>query len=198
MTKQNTESENSDINETVVQQPTASETTITSAEAEVTMPANEQDTQTQEIQSKTSEKQIEEEPVRSFTDYIEEFRQKEVQFGSLLDEPQVEPFSALMPGEDPERNEFTPGWTNTPLGDSVLLEGTPIADEEVESHSNTQIVLPVGENGNGAHGHRWFGVCCRDFLFLRLRAGFIALVIAFGVFYFLAKVWPAPTFVRAT
>ncbi|HEY6287343.1 MAG TPA: NYN domain-containing protein, partial [Ktedonobacteraceae bacterium] len=150
MTTQNTESENSDINETVVQQPTASETTITSAEAEVIMPANEQDTQTQEIQSKTSEKQIEEEPVRSFTDYIEEFRQKEVQFGSLLEEPQVEPFSALMPGEDPGRNEFTPGWTNTPLGDSLLLEATPIAAEDVESHSNTQIVLPVGENGNGA------------------------------------------------
>ena len=46
--------------------------------------------------------------MRSFTDYIEEFRQKEVQFGSPLEEPQVEPFSALMPGEDPGRNEFAP------------------------------------------------------------------------------------------
>jgi len=80
VTTQNNEPENNDTNETVVQQPTASETPITSAEAEVTMPANEQDTQTHEIQSKTSEKQIEEEPVRSFTDYIEEFRQNEVQF----------------------------------------------------------------------------------------------------------------------
>ncbi len=150
MTTQNTEPENIDINETVVQQPSASEIPITSAEAEVTTPANEQDTQTQEIQLKTSEEQIEEEPVRSFTDYIEEFRQKEVQFGSLLEEPQVEPFSALMPGEDQERNEFTPAWTSTPLGDSILLEGTPFAAEDVESHSNTQIVLPVGENGNGA------------------------------------------------
>ncbi len=149
MTTQNNEPENNDTNETVVQQPTASETPITSAEAEVTMPANEQDTQTHEIQSKTSEKQIEEEPVRSFTDYIEEFRQKEVQFGSLLEEPQVEPFSALMPGEDSGSNEFTPGWTNTPLGDSILLEGSPIAVEDVESHSNPQIVLPVGETGNG-------------------------------------------------
>jgi uncharacterized LabA/DUF88 family protein len=114
VTTQNTESENSDINETVVQQPSASETPITSAE--VTIPANEQDTQTQEIQLEPSEKQIEEEPVRSFTDYIEEFRQKEVQFGSLLEEQQVE----------------------------------PLAVEVVESHSNAQNVLPVGENGNGA------------------------------------------------
>ncbi len=99
MTKQNTESENSDLNETVVQQPSTSETPIASAEAEFAMPANEQDTQTQEIQLKASEKQIEEEPVRSFTDYIEEFRQKEVQFGSLLEAPQEEPFSALTPGD---------------------------------------------------------------------------------------------------
>ena len=150
MTKQNTESENSDINETVVQQPSASETPVTSSEAEFAMPANEQDTQTQEIQLKSSEKQIEEEPVRSFTDYIEEFRQKEVQFGSLLEAPQEEPFSALTPGEDQARNEFTPGWTYRPLGDSILPEGTPFAVEDVESRSNTQIVLPVGENGNGA------------------------------------------------
>jgi len=150
VTKQNTESENSDINETVVQQPSASETPVTSSEAEFAMPANEQDTQTQEIQLKSSEKQIEEEPVRSFTDYIEEFRQKEVQFGSLLEAPQEEPFSALTPGEDQGRNEFTPGWTYRPLGDSILPEGTPFAVEDVESRSNTQIVLPVGENGNGA------------------------------------------------
>ena len=150
MTKQNTESENSDLNETVVQQPSTSETPIASAEAEFAMPANEQDTQTQEIQLKASEKQIEEEPVRSFTDYIEEFRQKEVQFGSLLEAPQEEPFSALTPGEDQGRNESTPGWTNRPLGDSILPEGTPFAVEDVESRSNTQIVLPVGENGNGA------------------------------------------------
>ncbi len=150
MTKQNTESENSDLNETVVQQPSTSETPIASAEAEFAMPANEQDTQTQEIQLKSSEKQIEEEPVRSFTDYIEEFRQKEVQFGSHLEAPQEEPFSALTPGEDQARNEFTPGWTYRPLGDSLLPEGTPFAVEDVESRSNTQIVLPVGENGNGA------------------------------------------------
>jgi len=149
VTTQNNEPENNDTNETVVQQPTASETPITSAEAEVAMPANEQDTQTQEIQLKTSEKQIEEEPVRSFTDYIEEFRQKEVQFGSLLEEPQVEPFSALIPGEVSGSIEFTTGWTNTPLGDSILLEGSPIAAEDVESHSNPQNVLPVGETGNG-------------------------------------------------
>ena len=149
MTTQNTEPENSDINENVVQQQSASETPITSAEAEVVMPANEQDTQTHEIQLKTSEKQIEEEPMRSFTDHIEEFRQNEVQFGSPLEEPQVEPFSALIPGEDPGRNEFAPGWTITPLGDNILLEETPIAVENGEAHSDIKIVFPVGENGNG-------------------------------------------------
>ena len=82
MTTQNTEPENNDINETVVQQQSASETPITSTEAEVGIPVNEQDTQTHEIQLKSFEKQIEEEPVRSFTDYIEEFRQNEVQFSS--------------------------------------------------------------------------------------------------------------------
>jgi len=150
VTTQNTEPEKSDINETVVQQSSASETPITSAEVEVVLPANEQDTQTDEVQLKTSEKQIEEEPVRSFTDYIEEFRQKEVQFGSLLEEPQVESFSALIPDENPSRNEFAPDWTNTPLGDSILLEETPMAVEDVESRSNTQIDLPGGEKGNGA------------------------------------------------
>ena len=148
MTKQNTESENNDINETVVQQSSASETPIASDEAEVTMPANEQDTQTDEIQSNVSEKQIEEEPLRSFTDYIEEFRQKEVQSGSLPEESQSEPFSALMPDEGPGLNEFASRWTNTPLGDSILLEEIPIDVEDVESHSENQI-LPVGENGNG-------------------------------------------------
>ncbi len=112
------------------------------------MPAHEQDTQTDEIQSNASEKQIEEEPLRPFTDYIEEFRQKEVQYGSLPEGPQVEPFSALMPDEGPGIYEFASSWTNTPLGDSVLLGEIPIAVEDVESHSENQIVSPVGENGN--------------------------------------------------
>jgi uncharacterized LabA/DUF88 family protein len=149
VTTQNTESENSDINETVVQQQPASETPTASDEAEVTMPANEQDTQTDEIQLNASEKQIEEEPLRSFTDYIEEFRQNEVQYNSLLEEPQVEPFSALMPGEGQGLNEFASDWTNTPLGDSILLEEIPISSGDVESHSEIQNTLPAGENGNG-------------------------------------------------
>ena len=150
MTTQNIEPENNDINETVVQQSSASETPTTSAEAEVAMPANEQDTQTQEIEIKTSEQQIEEEPLRSFTDYIEEFRQKEVHFGSLLEEPQAEPFSALIPGEDQGGSEFTPGWANTPFGESTLLEGAPFTIEDVTNQSSTQSVIPVGDNGNGA------------------------------------------------
>jgi len=148
VTTQNIEPENNDISETVVQQSHASETSTTSAEAEVAMPANEQDTQTQEIEIKTSEKQIEEEPVRSFTDYIEEFRQNEPNFGSLLVEPQAETFSALIPGEDQGGSEYTPNWANTPFGDSTLLEGTPFAVEDVETQSSTQNVFPVGRNGN--------------------------------------------------
>ncbi len=150
MTTQNIEPENNDINETVVQQSSASETPTTSAEAEVAMPANEQVSQTQEIEIKTSEQQIEEEPLRSFTDYIEEFRQKEVHFGSLLEEPQAEPFSALIPGEDQGGSEFTPGWANTPFGESTLLEGAPFTIEDVTNQSSTQSVIPGGDNGNGA------------------------------------------------
>ena len=149
MTTQNTESENSDFNETVVQQQPASETPATSASSEVTTPATEQDTQINEIQLETSEKQIEEEPVRSFTDYIEEFRQNEVQSGSLLEEPQFEPFSGLIPGEDPGKNDFALDWTNSPLSDSILLEGTPIAVEDIETHPDTHNVFPISENGNG-------------------------------------------------
>ena len=63
MTTQNTESENNDINETVVPQLPVSETPIASTEAEVAMPANEQDTRADEMQSNSSEKPIEEEPV---------------------------------------------------------------------------------------------------------------------------------------
>ncbi len=149
MTTQNTESENNDINETVVPQLPVSETPAVSTEAEVAMPASEQDTQTDEIQSNSSEKPIEEEPVRSFADYIEEFRQNEVQFGSLLEEPTVEPFSAFMPAEDPGTNDFASSWTNTPLGDSILLEELPIAVEDGESNPDLQTVLPAGEIGNG-------------------------------------------------
>ena len=147
MTTQNIESENNDINETVVQQPSVSEAPTTSAEAEVATPANEQVTQTQETELKQSDQQIEEEPLRSFTDYIEEFRQKEVQFGSLLEEPQAEPFSALLPDDAQGGSEFTPGWANTPLGESTLLEGTPFAVENVEVHSSAHNVLSAENNG---------------------------------------------------
>jgi uncharacterized LabA/DUF88 family protein len=149
VTTQNTESENNDINETVVQQSPASETPIASTEAEVTIPANEQDSQTDEMQSNASEKQIEEEPLRSFADYIEEFRQNEVQYGPVVEEPQVEPFAALMPDGGPEINEFAPGWNNTSLEDSILHEEIASSVEDVESHADIQIVLPVDEIGNG-------------------------------------------------
>ena len=115
MTTQNIEPENSDVNETVVQQSSASETPATPAlaETQVATPANEQFIQTQTMETQTSEKQVDEESVRPFTDYIEEFRQTEVRFGSLLEEPQVGPFSSLNSGEEQGGSQFTPGWANT-------------------------------------------------------------------------------------
>ncbi|HEX9133098.1 MAG TPA: NYN domain-containing protein [Ktedonobacteraceae bacterium] len=143
MTTQNIEPENSDVNETVVQQSSASETPATSAfaETEVATPAYEQVTQ-------TPEKQVDEESVRPFTDYIEEFRQKEVRFDSLLEEPQVEPFSSLISGEEQGGSQFTPGWANTPFGESTLLEGASFAVEDVEARAGAQNAVSVESNGN--------------------------------------------------
>lgn len=143
MTTQNIEPENSDVNETVVQQSSASETPATPALAEtlVATPANEQVLQ-------TPEKQVDEESIRPFTDYIEEFRQTEVRFGPLLEEPQAEPFTSLNSGEGLGGTQFTTGWANTPFGESTLLEGTPFAVEDIQAHASTQIVVPVESNGN--------------------------------------------------
>ena len=132
MTTQNTQPEKIDTNEIVVQQ-SASETPIASPEVEVAIPVNMQDPQKDEIQSNTSEQQAEEESRRSFTDYIEEFRQKEVQYSSLV--------------QDTERNESASSRTTTPPGDSLLLEGISAPVEEVASPSDIQTGLPVAENG---------------------------------------------------
>jgi uncharacterized LabA/DUF88 family protein len=150
VTTQNTEPENSDVNETVVQQSSASETpaTFVSAEIQVATPANEQDIQTQEIGTQTPEKQVDEESIRPFTDYIEEFRQTEVRLGSLLEESQAEPFSSLNLGEEEGGSPFTTDWANTPFGESTLLEGTPFAVEDVPTNVSGQIVAPVENNGN--------------------------------------------------
>jgi uncharacterized LabA/DUF88 family protein len=143
VTTENIEPENSDVNETVVQQSSASETPATSAfaETEVATPAYEQVTQ-------TPEKQVDEESVRPFTDYIKEFRQTEVHFGSLLEEPQVEPFSSLNSGEEQGGSQFTPGWAHTPFGESALLEGTSLAVGDAEAHTGVHNVVPVESNGN--------------------------------------------------
>jgi uncharacterized LabA/DUF88 family protein len=144
VTTQHIEPENSDVNETVVQQSSASETPATAAftVTEVATPASEQVIQIPALETQTSEKQVDDESVRPFTDYIEEFRQTEVRFGSLLEEPQVEPFSSLVSGEEQGGNQFTPGWANTPFGESTLLEGVPFAGEQHD--------VPVESNGNVA------------------------------------------------
>jgi len=151
VTTQNTEPEKIDTNETVVQQQPASEIPIASPEVEVAHPVNLQDAQTDEIQSNTAAEQVEEESMRSFTDYIEEFRQKEVQYGSLVEELPEEPFPVMMPVEDTERNESASSWAGTPPGDSVLLEGIPAPVEGVVSPSDIQTDLPFAENGSVEH-----------------------------------------------
>jgi len=157
VTTQNIEPENSDVNETVVQQSSASETPATPAlaETQVATPANEQFIQTQTMETQTSEKQVDEESVRPFTDYIEEFRQTEVRFGSLLEEPQVGPFSSLNSGEEQGGSQFTPGWANTPFGESndtviekaseplVLQEGWQVSTSEQESPAEAEVTTPT-------------------------------------------------------
>jgi uncharacterized LabA/DUF88 family protein len=119
VTTQNTEPEKIDINETVVQQQSASETPIASPEAEVAIPVNMQDAQTGEIQSNTSEKQVEEESMRSFADYIEEFRQKEVQYGSLAED--VAPHSDIQ--------------TVLPVAENGTVEHKP-AEQQAQPEAN--------------------------------------------------------------
>ncbi len=136
MTTQNDVPENSDVNETVVQQPPASEIPVTSTEAEVVTPAQEQVAQ-------TLEEGIEEGAVRPFTDFIEEFSQTEVRFDSLLEESQAEPFASLLPAEEQGGSQPATGWANTPFGESTLLEGTPFAVESEETNASDQVITPV-------------------------------------------------------
>ena len=134
-----TQNENSDVNVTVVEQSSASETPITSGDAEVAPPAQEaQATETQVV-----EEQLEQETVRPFADFIEEFRQTEVHFGSLLQDVQAEPFPSLIPGEEQGGSQFASGWEHTPFGESTLLEGMPFAGERVDPAA-TQFVEGTG------------------------------------------------------
>jgi uncharacterized LabA/DUF88 family protein len=134
-----TQNENSDVDVTVVEQSSASETPITSGDAEVATPAQEaQATETQVV-----EEQLEQEAIRPFADFIEEFRQTEVHFGSLLQDAQAEPFPSLIPGEEQGGSQFASGWENTPFGESTLLEGMPFAGERVDAAA-TQFVESTG------------------------------------------------------
>ncbi len=134
-----TQNESSDVNVTVVEQSSASETLITSGEAEVAVPAQEaQATETQVL-----EEQLEQETIRPFADFIEEFRQTEDRFGSLLQDVQAEPFSSLIPGGEQGGSQFATSWENTPFGESTLLEGTPFAGDGVDTAA-TQFVESIG------------------------------------------------------
>ncbi len=134
-----TQNENSDVNVTVVEQSSASETPITSGDAGVAPPAQEaQATETQVV-----EEQLEQEAVRPFTDFIEEFRQTEDHFGSLLQDAQAEPFPSSIPGEEQNGSQFASDWENTPFGESTLLEGMPFAGERADPAA-TQFVEGTG------------------------------------------------------
>ena len=139
MTTENNVPETSDVNETVVQQSPASETPVTSTEAEVVAPA-------QEPVAQAIEEQVEDGAVRPFTDFIEEFRQTEGGFDSLLEDSQTEPFSSLIPAEEQGGNQPATGWANTPFGETTLLEGTPFAAESVETNASAQVSTPVEGN----------------------------------------------------
>jgi hypothetical protein len=135
VTTQNTVPENSDVNETVVEQPPVSETPAASTETEGATPAPEQVAQTQATETQTFEEQAEEGVVRPFTDFIEEFRQ-------------TEPFSSLISAGEQGGSQFATSWANTPFGESTLLEETPFADEAVESNASAQFILPVESDSN--------------------------------------------------
>jgi uncharacterized LabA/DUF88 family protein len=149
VTIQNTEPENSDVNELVAQQSSDSETPIASTEIENVVPAKQQDAQAETTSMNPTEVQMQEESVRSFADYIEEFRQKEGQSSSLMESSQGEPFPALIPGEGYGTSGFTSDQVETFQGDSILPEAAPAQVEGAELQEDLKIVEPVSENGNG-------------------------------------------------
>ena len=152
MTIQNTEPENSDVNEPVAQQSSDSETPIASTEIENVVPANQQDAQA-ETTSMPTEDQMQEESVRSFADYIEEFRQQEGQSGPLMVSSQGEPFSAPRPVESYGTSGFASDQVETFLGDITVPEAVPAQVESAELKEDLQIAVPVSENGNGVAKH---------------------------------------------
>jgi uncharacterized LabA/DUF88 family protein len=144
VTTQHIEPENSDVNLTVVEQQPASTTPVTSEESEVAAPAQDQVAQAPEEQ--TLEEQAAEEIIRPFTDFIEEFRQTEVRFGSSLEESQLEPFSSLVSREEQDGNVgAAPAWEHIPFSETTLLEGTlfPVEGVGIQLDSSSSFALPL-------------------------------------------------------
>ncbi|HKF35720.1 MAG TPA: NYN domain-containing protein [Ktedonobacteraceae bacterium] len=128
-----TQNENSDVNVTVVEQSPAPEPPVTSGDAEGATPPQE----AQAAETQVVEGQLEQEAVRPFADFIEEFRQTEVQFGSLLQDAQAEPFPSSLPGKEQGGSQFANGW------ESTRLDGMPFAGESVDPAA-TQFVEGTG------------------------------------------------------
>jgi len=145
VTTQNAEPENNDVNVTVVEESFAPEDTATSEETVVATPA--QEAQIQETETQTVEEQVEEQSVRAFTDFIEEFRQTE-SFGPLLQDAQAEPFSSLNAGEEQDGNQFITGWENTPFAESAILEETPFADGVLDAPASEELSASPESSGN--------------------------------------------------
>ncbi len=145
MTTQNAEPENNDVNVTVVEESFAPEDTATSEETVVATPA--QEAQIQETETQTVEEQVEEQSVRAFTDFIEEFRQTE-SFGPLLQDAQAEPFSSLNAGEEQDGNQFITGWENTPFAESAILEETPFAGGVLDAPASEELSASPESSGN--------------------------------------------------
>lgn len=160
MTTQNTEPENNDFQTTVGQVSSALDAPATFGETGVAASAQEEEAHSQSTEaSNTSDTAAisepgqqtitEEEKVQPFTDFIEEFRQAEERFASLLQEPEVAPLSPLIPPE-PTTGEGIPAWENTPLGESTLLEEIPfaieVADAEVLRSAEPQTSIEHDRN----------------------------------------------------
>ncbi len=142
MTTQNTQNGDSDI--TVVEQQPVSKT---GTETNATPTPVDEDTS-----SAGPSTGKEDEVVRPFTDFIEEFRQTEVRRGSSTQEPQVEPFSSLLFTEETSGSSAPSPWENTllesplPSVESVGAEAPQTSTEEaVETTSigETQGDAPI-------------------------------------------------------
>ena len=136
MTTQNTHRENGDGDITVVEQQPVSETENETNTTPVPVDAN----------ASSAGEEKEDEVVRPFTDFIEEFRQaEEVHRGSSIREPEAEPFSSpLFTGENNDSAPPFP-WENTLLENPLPSVESVGAEAPQASTEETVEATPMGE-----------------------------------------------------